>query len=201
MTNAQNGPIGGDFGVDESAEQWLSRVQRQDPQLAAIIGDLSSGDVSRAGKHDNLYVVDGVLYRTTDAGDRRVAPVHARRQLIIEHHASPGGGHFYHVKTADRVGAEWWWPTLKQDVKTYCRGCVTCAARQGQGMKFKPPLCSIPVPSEPMEQVGMDILTIEHTRAGYKHMLVLVDYLTKFTYAYPMKNQEAKTCWSISSSP
>ena len=47
---------------------------------------------------------------------------------------------------------------------------------------------------EPMQRIGMDILgPLPETYKGNKYILVVIDYFTRWTEAYAIKNQEART--------
>ena len=48
------------------------------------------------------------------------------RQLISDHHDPPAYGHPGISRTADLVQRNYWWPTLRQDVIQYVRGCAEC---------------------------------------------------------------------------
>ena len=47
--------------------------------------------------------------------------------------------------------------------------------------------------SEPLELVCLDYLTLETSKGGYQHILVITDHFTKYAVAIPTRNQTAKT--------
>ena len=54
-------------------------------------------------------------------------------------------------------------------------------------------LHNIPIHAQPMFQVGIDLCNLPEDDEGYKCMVVLVDYFTKFVIARAIKNKEAVT--------
>jgi hypothetical protein len=47
--------------------------------------------------------------------------------------------------------------------------------------------------SNPLELVCMDFLTLETSKGGYHHILIITDQFTQFAQAIPTKNQTART--------
>ncbi|GJU29316.1 peroxidase 64 [Tanacetum coccineum] len=49
-----------------------------------------------------------------------------RHKLLHEDHATPVGGHGGFLKTLKRLSAQYFWPKMKQDVRTFVQQCLTC---------------------------------------------------------------------------
>ena len=78
------------------------------------------------------------------------------------------------------------------DVKNYIKMCQKC---QQQGKIFKrisPELQSIPIDPKVMQQVGVDLCNLPEVN-GYKHLIVLIDYFSKWSKAKPVKDKSAPT--------
>ena len=69
---------------------------------------------------------------------------------------------------------------MKAAVKRYCRGCLVCATRKGLKPTFRPHLQLLPV-GGPFHHVAVDVLQLSLTTSGNKHVLVFMDYLTKWS--------------------
>ena len=78
------------------------------------------------------------------------------------------------------------------DVYRHCHGCLTCASFGGGTRKCHPSLQPIPV-GVLFERVGIDIMEIPQTCEGTRYVLVIVDYLSKWTEAFPMQDQSSET--------
>lgn len=78
-------------------------------------------------------------------------------------------------------------------MKTWCRQCVDCASRKIQGCPpLHPP--QISTMSRPYEKMALDILgPLPETGGTNKYVLVIGDHFSKWTEAYPLPNQEART--------
>ncbi len=79
---------------------------------------------------------------------------------------------------------------MEQHVLHFCHSCIICAQHQGQGVRPKPPLTSVDLPSRQMELITMDLVQIQRSN---ELVMVLVDYLTRYTWAYPITNKKAET--------
>ena len=73
----------------------------------------------------------------------------------------------------------------------FVKNCHTC--QLNQPFKNKPSILRpVPPPQTAFSMWGMDLTTIKKTADGYIHILVIVDYLTKWVEAFPLKCKEAK---------
>ena len=81
---------------------------------------------------------------------------------------------------------------MVDDVKNYIKTCQKC---QQQGKIFKrisPELQSIPIDAKVMQQVGVDLCNLPEVN-GDKHLIVLIDYFSKWSEAKPVKDKIAPT--------
>ncbi|PIK62874.1 hypothetical protein BSL78_00208 [Apostichopus japonicus] len=82
---------------------------------------------------------------------------------------------------------------MRRDIEDWCRRCELCSRRKPPTPRSKAPM-EIVKAGEPMQRVAIDVLgPLPETYNGNKYILVVADYFTKWTEAYPIPNQEAKT--------
>ena len=107
-------------------------------------------------------------------------------------HEIPLAGHLGKEKTRRRVLRYFYWPTLFRDVEQFCRACVACQKSSPRGV-MKAPLIPLPIIEELFSRVAMDIVGPLHkSGAGFKYVLVLCDYATRYPEAIPLRNIDAE---------
>ena len=74
-----------------------------------------------------------------------VVPKSVRPTLLEEAHAGHFAEHLSERKIYDRLRRSYYWHGMRSDVRRYCRSCLTCASRKGNGRRVHPPLQPIPV--------------------------------------------------------
>ncbi len=78
-------------------------------------------------------------------------------------------------------------------MELYCKECLICESRKDPGRKPRAPLISNKS-GGPFEKVALDILgPLPATKRGNKYILVVSEYFTKWTEAYPIRNHKART--------
>ena len=162
------------------------------------------GSLSRSSRRllqiwDQLTVRNGVLCRRfetsegTSAVTQTIIPEALREEVLTDLHEGILGGHLGIDKTLARLKNRFYWPGHYNDVCDWCQKCGICAARKSPSPKAHAPLTSIKV-GYPMQLVAMDIVApFPESPAGNTHILVVADYFTRWTEAYPIPNQKATT--------
>ena len=191
----------------------LRKAQLADPILGPLLRGQESGkkpsadelgSLSRSSRRllqiwDQLTVRNGVLCRRfetsegTSAVTQTIIPEALREEVLTDLHEGALGGHLGIDKTLARLKTRFYWPGHYNDVCDWCQKCGICAARKSPAPKAHAPLTSIKV-GYPMQLVAMDIVgPFPESPAGNTHILVVADYFTRWTEAYPIPNQEATT--------
>ena len=122
-----------------------------------------------------------------------IVPKSVRDPIVSELHSGVSGGHLGEKKTLARLKQRYYWPGHRKDVHIFCQSCQQCATRKMPSPRRRAPLHSVPS-GYPMHKVAMDILgPLPKSKSGNKYILVISDYFSKWTEAYPLPNQEALT--------
>ena len=184
--------------VSEIAEQ-----QRRDSELSPIIKYLEDGTIPTEKKlarrlvmeRSRFDIIDGVLYYENPdvEGKWQIAvPTCWRETLIKEAHNGRFGGHSAERRIYEQLRKYYWWDKMRADIRHYCRACLVCASRTGQGRALKPQLQPIPI-GGPFHRVGVDVLQLPLTYEGNQYAIVFMDYLTKWPEVFPSPDQKAET--------
>ena len=192
-----------DLYADIVPRDWRSH-QMKDPVISIFVRSVTNKNkpdhrqmTSKEGKtllreFQRLVVRRGVLYRhITEHGEDKyqlVLPSQYRELALKGAHDEVGhlGRDRCIAILKDRV----YWPFMNADVDDWIKRCDRCIKRKTPA-NTRAPLVSI-VTSQPMELVCMDYLTLEASKGGYQHILVITDHFTKYAIAIPTKNQSAK---------
>jgi hypothetical protein len=63
-----------------------------------------------------------------------------RSEILSQNHDSPLAGHAGQAKTQEMVTRNYWWPTIKNDVEQYVKGCTICQQIKPHTAATKTPL-------------------------------------------------------------
>ena len=83
------------------------------------------------------------------------------------------------------------WHNIKGDVEEFIKKCDQCQ-KQGKTKKVSTELQSIPVKNEVIQQIGVDVCNLPEVD-GFNHLVVCIDYFTKWSEAKPVRDKTAPT--------
>ena len=139
--------------------------------------------------------VNGVIWRKRSSDDSQLqllVPKPAREQLFLAYHASLFGGHLGRKRTLARLSHQFYWSSMADDVEDWLRQCTTCMERKSPTGRHHP-LGNIPTVHR-WDRIAMDILDVcDPTPDGYRYIIVIADYFSKWTEAFPIKDKCAYT--------
>ena len=149
---------------------------------------------------NNLSVDDnGTLWRKRSSQSallQLLVPKAGRERLFLFYHASLYGGHLGRTRTLARLADRFYWSGMSDDVKDWLGQCVACIKRKSPVGRHHP-LGNIPT-GHRWDRIAMDILYVcDPTPEGFRYILVIADYFSKWTEAFPMKNKCADTVADI----
>ena len=144
----------------------------------------------------SLFLDDkDILWRNrSEAGSRAqlVVPRSLRDTIFNDSHHTTYGGHFRITHTHSKLQLHYFWPGMSDFVKDRISACHKCVARKSPVNRHQP-MGHVPV-SGRFERVAMDLLDVSVISAkGYKYILVVCDYFTKYTEAYPLQDKTARS--------
>ena len=188
----------------------LQRLQAEDPEVGPVlralqIGHRPPGEEQRGwprgarklmGQWDRLHLREGVLHRRVhppgEASLRWQLVVPGALRALVLQEVHDRHGHQGRERTHRLVMERCYWPGAYRDVQEHCRGCVRC----GLGKAAVPAVHTFPghlVASRPLEVVALDFSLLERSRDGFEQVLVVTDVFTKYTQAFPTRDQKAAT--------
>lgn len=196
------------------SEEQLAKLQSEDEDISPVYTAVVAGtrplanDVTAwpaAAKRywqdwDRLRLTNGVLRRVwfdktgKEIGQQLLVPRKMVSTLLQTAHDDPLAGHFAVRRTLKRIRQAYYWSSMAFDVRHWCRSCKSCGGRKGEPTRAHHTLQQDPV-SEPVQRVAVDILgpLAPATSQGNLYVLVIVDYLTKWSEAYAIPDQTAET--------
>ena len=142
---------------------------------------------------------EGVLYRLWIEDGRTfkcilVPQVLQDFMIILAHNYS---GHNGSRRTYNCLKRQYYWPGIRKQIFRHCKKCKECIL-QNQG---QPEKCfgHFDLPDLPMEFICMDLVGPIHppSSKGNKYVLTVIDMLTGFTIAVPIKNKNAETICEV----
>ena len=113
-------------------------------------------------------------------------------KLISRHHNNPLVSHFGINKTRELIGRKYYWPSFRNDVEAYVKGCNVCLALKTVRHKPYSYLQVLSVPTYRWKNLLMDFVTglpVSTNQKGenYDSILVIVNQLTKMVHYKPVK--------------
>ena len=138
---------------------------------------------------------EGVLYRLWIEDGRTfkcilVPQVLQDFMIILAHDYSSHNGS---RRTYNCLKRQYYWPGIRKQIFRHCKKCKECVL-QNQG---QPEKCfgHFDSPDLPMEFICMDLVGPIHppSSRGNKYVLTVIDMLTGFTIAVPIRNKNAET--------
>ena len=166
---------------------------------------LSSYSVGDKGKKNNLrracknfaIIGENLMYKSSRLV---IKPAEERQQIIRDIHGGIGddskskamASHRGRDTTYQKISERFFWHNMFDDVSNFVNRCELCHKQGKMEKSISPELQSVPVPPEVMKQIGIDICNLPEVD-GFKHLVVCIDYFSKWSEVKPLKDKLATT--------
>ena len=112
-----------------------------------------------------------------------------RQQTIISD--DPTASHCGKDSVIQKISNRFFWYNIKGDVEKFFKFCEQCQ-RKGKIEKKSSELHSIPIKTDVMQQVGINICSFSKVD-GFKHLVVCKECFSKWSESKPIKDKSVST--------
>jgi len=166
-------------------ERELEFRQLADPVIKQISADLEFTD------NDKFKLIDGLVYRKIGEDYKFYVPDQMIPILLRAHHDDMA--HVGVEKTYQGILKNYWFPSMRQKIFEYISNCFTCIMSNEAANRKERETSLYPLPKDPMEILHIDHFgLLQETSDRYKHVLVVVDAFTRFTWLMAVKSTTTK---------
>lgn len=166
---------------DNSFDRNLALCQDNDPEIANIRKKLENTE-------DKFFeMTNGLVYRKVRDRALFYVPSALESSILQKHHNDMG--HVGFEKTVENVQNTYWFPKIREKVKSHIKNCLKCIAFSPNSGKQEGSLHEIPKDSKPFYTIHIDHLgpmTKQHS-ISKRYIFVIVDGFTKFVKLYGTK--------------
>ena len=169
----------------------LQQLQKNDTYCRDVVKKLHKDTelqkifIKEEGVLYRLWIEDGRMFKCI------LVPQVLQDFMIIRAHNY--SSHNSSRRTYNCLKRQYYWPGIRKQIFRHCKKCKECVL-QNQG---QPEKCfgHFDSPDLPMEFICMDLVGPIHPPSGRgnKYVLTVIDMLTGFTIAVPIKNKNAET--------
>ena len=175
--------------------KWIEDGTKPDTMMLAPHSEETKALASRwnhlSVNTDGILIKTGLTSRSSIPIIQIVLPTALREVVLHQLHDLRVSGHLGINRTIARVQQRFYWPGCSLDVARWCAACTICAARKGKPGPGRVPMTSLPT-GAPFERIAVDILdTRKLTSRKFQYILVISDYFTKYTDAFPLRRHTA----------
>lgn len=125
---------------------------------------------------------------------KEVVPKDYRRKILQESHDSTSGCHSGILKTFERVRQKYYWPRMRADITSYVTRCSVCLKHKSSQQAPAGEMGRRPNINRPFQMLSIDIAgPLPRSSHGYKFILAVSDYLSKYVLLFPMRSATAST--------
>lgn len=114
-----------------------------------------------------------------------------QNKIMSTYHDGLMAGHFGVTRTLNQILRQYYWPSIRKDVKEYVLSCALCQAHKSSKPKRFASELNPSLPEGPNYRLSVDLIgPLPLTEAGYHYAIVMVDYFTKYVVVAPLTSKE-----------
>ncbi|XP_066946102.1 uncharacterized protein [Macrobrachium rosenbergii] len=177
------------------------KLQQEDGSLSSLFEKaVQKSDIDKVPCY---YIENGILMRLFRPSklsakeswadcEQVIVPSSLRSKILEIAHCADS--HLGVSKTYQRLSCNFYWPRMKNDVKSFVQCCHICQIAGKPNEVIPPaPLKTIAIPHEPFSKVVIDCVgPLPKTRKGNQYLLTVMCPTTRFPIAIPLPNISAK---------
>ncbi len=138
-----------------------------------------------------------MLYRNTEITGKGVSRGKVK-QLVIPKELVPNILHIIHdcaisshpgkEKAYRQAQLKFYWTDMRKQIYNHIDNCNVCAETKGH-TRAAAPMLNYPIPEKPWERIHLDTLELPLSENGFKYLLVIIDYFSRFCIMHPTQNK------------
>jgi len=164
----------------------VRQAQANDPETQAILKQLRKPNSNPALAKYSIR--SDTLFHHGKHADRACPfiPVSLRERALAVAHTI---GHVGKERVVTSLASFGYWPTYRGDAKVFVDNCPVCAKHDTNNSEYE--IGRTPIPKSVWSTIGIDVLQMPTSGKGFKYMLVIVDLLSRYARAVPLKDKSA----------
>jgi len=166
-------------------EKELEYKQLSDPRIKSLAEDLEFTD------NEKFELIDGLVYRKCIDKSHFVIPDTMINNIIRTYHNEMA--HCGVEKTLQGITNNYWFPSLRKRIQDYIDNCIICIMSNTAVNSLEGEMQITNNPTVPFEILHTDHFgPLKESNNGFKHILLIVDAFTRFTWLFPVKSTTSK---------
>jgi hypothetical protein len=182
---------------DKMRDDHLYRILDKDTWMIDIIRAIQKMPLDHLGKNTQRRIVSEsrkyfwdspyIFKLGNDGVMRRCVLREERQEILRKCHLTEYSGHYSHFQTQATVwSSRFFWPEKHEDTKRYVASCPKCQRTRNISQRNDMPL-KYNVQIDLFDVWGIDFMGPFKNSHGFEHILVMVDYVSKWVEDMPCR--------------
>jgi hypothetical protein len=151
-------------------EDIIQQIRNSDRREKIVVQQLQN-------QAEDTWETEGIVYHK---GRIYIPPDPALRgQIMHNNHDPPNIGHPGQHRMTELIKRNYWWPSMRNEIKKYVKGCDSCQRNKVHHEKKAAPLHPLPTPLGPWEEITIDLIRPLPISEDKDAILVIVDRFSK----------------------